>query len=351
MDDFIENIFYEEVIPECVEGNLKIGDFMPTIKFATIIENQKQEFNYKHPLLIITDNKRFKKVLIEYVKKAIKFYYEGNFTHDNIKSVLAYTFINATSNELSNPIPYLNRRINFLDYKLEDYFEEDAFGSYKAYTWIEKVNPLLETPYVFKVKIKDDDNECILPQLYFGIDSDTAYVYAIQNKNKNVSNNLSKKLNRMLFKFNNKYVDDSYGDLFNGKDVTMSFLATIIFFINFLKKFNIKKIKVVISLPIRYNSHYESYKRRLDYQINKMGSEEYKEYKASLDKSNKAFNDNSNMKLIRSFYRISKMGDVLKIISLPLQVDTNLSAYVNYDGMFENDLCNLIYLTDKNMKK
>ena len=350
MDNLIENVFYNEIIPECKNGNLKLRDFSPAIKFDTIIENNKQELDYKNPILVINDKKRFNAYLTSYVKKAIMFYYNGNFTKDNIKAVLAYAFINATSTELSNPILYLNRRINFFDYELDNYYKEDNFNSYKVFFEVNKTIPLLEAPYVFKTRITDGNDEYFLPQLYFGIDNDTAYVYAIQNKNKNSDDKLRKKINRMLFKFNNKYVDDNDSALFNGKDVTMSFIATIIFFLRFLKESSINKLKVVIGMPIRYNSHYEAYERRLKYHISKMSKEEYEAYKNSLDISNKAYDDNVNMKLIRNFYRVSQMGDVLKITDLPLQIDSTLSAYVNNDGTFKNDLCNLIYDKDGNRK-
>lgn len=188
-----------------------------------------------------------------------------------------------------------------------------------------------------------------LPNIIFGINNDTAYVYAIQNKFLE-SNSLGKKINRLLFKINENFTDNTDSEIFNSRDVSMSFVAIVIIFISYLKQQDIKKIVVPVNLPIRYNSHYESCKRRLNYFSKIYTDEEFFSYKDKLKKQNEAYNDNTIMKLVRTFNRVSDAGDVLKVINYPFVTGSKMCLSVNKEGFFYNDFCNEIYGNDTRKK-
>lgn len=70
----VEKIFFEEIILECFNKRLSLGDYYPTIFFdVKILEDDidtflKDEINPK-PKLIISNKKEFIKALESYVKK------------------------------------------------------------------------------------------------------------------------------------------------------------------------------------------------------------------------------------------------------------------------------------------
>ncbi len=67
------------------------------------------------------------------------------------------------------------------------------------------------------------------------------------------------------------------------------------------------------------------------------------DYKDKLKKQNKAYDDNTIMKLIRTFNRVSDAGDVLKVVKYPFVTDSKMYLSVNNEGVFYNDFCNELY--------
>ncbi len=345
----VEKIFYEEIILECSSNNLTISDLKPTIFFDVKIKEDNIDtcllntINPK-PILVINDKFDFFKELKNYVSKGIEFYYNGNKSHDNVKSLIAYVFANATTQELNNPVFYLKLRTSFLETSNEmvnDNFVKNMLG-YDGTIRINKLKPFLEAPYSFSYELKDGENKYVFPNIVFGISKNTAYVYAIQNKFLE-NNPLKKKINRALFKIDAGFSDESDSDVFNARDVSMSFVAVLIVFINYLTEIGIEKINVKVNLPIRYNSHYESYNRRIKYGINHYFDDEFVKYKEKLDKENKAYDDNVIMKLVRTFYRVIVQGNVLKINKYPFIYDSDFVLTINKEGSFYNDFCNELF--------
>lgn len=205
-----------------------------------------------------------------------------------------------------------------------------------------KLSPMLEAPCSFALELNDEEHNYVLPNIIFGISYDTAYIYAIQNKFLE-NNPLRKKINRLLFKINDGFLSNNESDIFNAKDVSMPFVASIVIFIDYLKKIGIEKIIVPVNLPIRYNSHYESFNRRINYAISKYSDDEFNSYKEHLEKQNKAYDDNTIMKLVRTFYRVAMQGDVLKINKYPFECGSNLCMKINKYGSFNNDFLNDIF--------
>mgnify|MGYP004594804443 CR=1 FL=1 len=348
----IKDIFHNEIINECASNKLKIGDDTPAILFDTIINEEKINTSNKNnikPILVINDKNSFFIALENYVNKAILFYFDGNFTHDNVKAVICYVLSNATDFDLSNPVSYLNLRSSFLSSDIPcSTIYKNIFG-YDSIIKIKSEKSILEAPFSFSCKLKYYEDEYEFPNIFFGISNDICYIYAIQNKFRE-KNDFQKKINRLLYKINNGYEFYCDNDLLNPNDVTMSFLAIITIFINYLNELGINKINVPINLPIRYNAHYESYKRRLEYNKEVLDNDSFIKYKDDLDLKNKYYDDNTILKLIRNFYRLQSQGDVLKINKYPFMDGSILSININKNGMFNNEILNELLNNSKIIK-
>ena len=347
---FIKKIFYNEIVPECSNKSLKIKDFSPTLFFKTSINK-----NYKissdetvEPILMIDNKDEFDIALYEYTKEAIKFYGNSKITHDNLKYVMSLIFANAGYCDLANPVYYLKHRLNLLRNNIEDDLEITFLG-YDSKIEIEKQNIGLEAPFSFKVSIFEDNDYYTLPEIIFGIDDSCAYIYAIQNKFRK-TNKLSKKVKRILYKFNSNFNDDTKEEVLNATDVTMSFIASIVIFIKYLNSINIDKIILKTNMPLRYNSHYESYNRRFKHFKEIYSYTDYGNIKYLYDTKNKLYDDNIFMKIVRTFYRISKQGDVIDLDYSSFNINSDINIFINKEGKFNNDLYNDIYL-DSNIKK
>lgn len=344
--NLIKKVFLEEVIPECALGNLSIDAWHPAISFNTKIV--EKNIVYKDPkndnqksLLIITNINDFLNTLIKYVNKAIEFYFDGDFSYKNVKTVTSLVFANASASDLLDPVSFLNRQTIFISWEPKDNFYIDFLG-YKAKIIIKKNKALLESPYSFEVEIKDEKESFTLPSVLFGINDDEAYVYAVQNKDKS-SSKLKKKINRALYKINEGYVRDNLeSKKLNTNDVTMSFVAAITVFISYLKELNISKLNVSILLPIRYQGHQESCQRRIDYYRETLPDEEFfKKYKSLLE-SEERYKENVTFKLYRTFKRILNQGNILKLRDVSDNVMDGLKLEIN-DGYFYNNMMTLIY--------
>ena len=117
------------------------------------------------------------------------------------------------------------------------------------------------------------------------------------------------------------------------------------------KKTQIKNIDVKLNMPIRYNNHFSSNERRLDYKKKYLSEDEFIKYKEMIDRQNESYKDNIILKLVRTFYRVKEMGDVININYMPFNTSDSINISINKNGSFNNDLCNLIYKKNNIIKK
>lgn len=148
-------------------------------------------------------------------------------------------------------------------------------------------------------------------------------------------------ISRKLYKINKGVLEkesDEFKDYKNGdstyypeniSDVSMSSVLSLQIFISMLKSKNIKVIKAIPYLPLRYLS------REL------MASQSIK--KEELEERNQRIQMNITDKFIRTFRRVSyHMGD-LDIVSYPYEVDEVMTLKIeNHKGTINNDLLNNI---------
>ncbi len=350
--DLMVSILYGEIIPECKNGALFIGDLNPAISFVTNLEGIV-DTNSNKPCLVIKDKDMFNKYIYDYLIESINFYYDGLYTHDNIKSAISFLIANLTDIELSDPIKAIQSRTNMLKIDISEDIKT-SFLNYDCDVKVSKLQSFLETPYAFNININNGEDLFKLPSVMFGIDNDKCVIYAIQNKD-NSNNNLKKKLNRLFYKFNDGVEDNFDSETFNITDITMSFVASIIMFINYLNEKGISKVEVKVNTPIRYNNHFESNKRRLNYKQMQLDHgtitmNEYKEYADRIEKQNNAYKSNIILKLLRTFYRVSSYGNVLRIDTMPFSVSDSIMMTIREDGTFDNKLCSEIYKKNDNKK-
>ena len=343
---------FKELVQEASTGEVIIDEESWPITFNTKVLDGDKEINYYNEnnfsTLVIKDKKEFYRLLKKYLKLEIrknrklpKFY--TNIKHNTIKWLMAYLFVNARSEDFSDPINYLRREISFLEDKTFDYLEDgievDAGENFLDSTLVIKKNQSstsMETPNKIDLTLtKEIDGEKVeynLPSIYYGIDNKTCYIYSIITP-KNMKNQTfiekkyNKQINRILYKLNSgierkevkEYFDYKEGisDYYpeeNITDVTHSFILSLSIFLSLLKRENITKVKAVPYLPVRYASRYIMAKRNKD----------SKKREELLERNNQIQTNITN-KFIRTFRRLSIQDKSVEIESYPYEVDEFLT--------------------------
>ena len=277
MKEKILDIFYNQVLVEIANGVVNIDDFIFFIEFTTTTKNKKY-ISKKDENLLINDFEKFNEYLIIYVNKMLKHleaydqfkkidyvYYNGDIDLQ-IKFVLATLFNNATNYDFANPIEYLIKRTNFLDDELKDKLNiwaesKDKFFDNNIKYKVSVTNPVLETFYKFKQVIYEDNEEYLLPDIYYGISNEVCYIYAINLKSKNITSQYTKKINRLLYKLDS-LVDLNSTSYF--KDTTKSHVLALLHFLKVLKNHNIENVSIVDYMPIRHHAKEKAISKKQD---------------------------------------------------------------------------------------
>lgn len=368
------NELLKEIIIEANNKEIIIdGDPFP-IAFNTIIyennniiyDNSKNDY----PTLVITNQKLFLDKLSEYVNialsKNLKF---PPFTKDikknKIKSLITYLFVNATTEEFSNPIKLIDKNMNFLHDETFKYLNNETSINLINCLQQSKINIKIETQSIFmetpnKLKItleKIDNNELLtyqLPSISYGItindnNEKECYIYSILNpKDKKETSGekikYQKKISRELYKLNaNVYENESEeyqnfkqnnSDYYpeNISDVSPSSLISLTILLSLLEKENITKIKVVPYLPLRYLSR----ELIIDETTNQ-------DKKALLEERSLLIQNNITDKFIRTFRRIGFHLNGIEITSFPYEISEFLEIKVSHSNSINNPILAEIY--------
>lgn len=215
-------IFYDNILKEAAQGRIN-SFFYYNIVFNTILDDDGIRYDASVdlkdlmiPTLHIKNKAEFDELLVNYVDKCLNFYDNSNFSEEVVsgemydevdriskeKTILAFLFANATIEDFSDPSRFLRRRIDFFDATKPCKYDLGQSSILDCNLQVEVCKDKLnnETPYQFVVRcISDTGEEYELPRLKFGVSDNKAYVYAIQNYNKQEST-FSKKINRKLYK-------------------------------------------------------------------------------------------------------------------------------------------------------
>ncbi len=378
MDNIILKEFYKKILPSVKNGSVSINGFIFNVEFQTLITDNdiNNDFidknNYINndidQTLFISNITLFNNLLVEYVtimfdiitntnlKNIDYVYFDGNKKYI-IDFILTTLWSNVTDVDLVNPINYLEKRINFLSDPLYDfdskivYLKDIEFLNNSTIEYsINLNNPIYETPYCFSSSInrEKEKNEIYeLPNIYYGISDDTCYIYAIKGieKSKKISNEYTKKIDRLLYKVN-KDIDYNY-DLDDIKEVTPNAIVALTIFIKILKENGINKINVIDYMPIRYSAK----EKTLNFKLKKMKEKEFsntqieqkrEEFLIELNRIQANITD----KFIRNFIRLQYQLGNIDIISYPKDVDSMMHIKIN-DNCFDSDnILNKLYTYD-----
>ena len=343
----IEEIF-NEIINEAKYGKVIIEDEEWPISFNSIVEGKEYIGREDNDTLVINDKNKFIKLLEEYINLELKLdrktpaFLEYN-NKNKIKWIMSYIFVNATTEEFINPIELLNRKIYFLKDNTFNYLNNgisidinDIITDSKLCIKNEQSPVSMETPNKISLSITNGTNTFNLPSIYYGIDNDTCYIYSIltpKNKKNLDEDNIkyNKKVNRFLYKINDKVIDEEllkykdtdYYPEGNITDISVSFIFSLNIFESLLEKNNIKKIKVVPYLPLRYKSR--------NIASEQANNNDY------VERNNKIQNNLTN-KFIRTFQRLAYHNKNIEVLSYPYELDEFLSININDNNKKINNM-------------
>lgn len=367
--DIIENIFFNEIIPQAKTGEVKLlvkdkfgeEEYIFNVGFNTYLESTLSFDNSldSKPILIINNKSRLINLLYEYVNLCDK--NNNAFSRFNlpsrIKCYLTNLWANALYEDFANPSLFLKKQISFYNNKLCDInrFSYNNLDDSEIIVEDIKQDIRMETPYVFKISLNKDGEVYNLPKISYAIDNGVCYIYAIQNEVCETLTSYQKKIKRLLYKLNEgvsiletdeyhnyKNTDDYYPE--NISDVSPSTLLSLSIFFDILKNKGFNKLKVISLLPVRYNSCELSLKKRYESKIknSKLNNIEQKKLLLEYKIENLRIQKNLSDKMIRNFRRLESQFDNCLITSFPMEFDEylhlNIKEYKYGSNKFLDDI-------------
>ena len=338
----MKDIFYE-LIKESVNGEVQVfGEKWP-VGFNTRILSNNQDKLFLHndrnlSMLYIKDEEKFFQKLEEYIsiedklKRKIPAYSQDE-ERDKYKWLMMYLFAYATTEDMREPIEYIQKRIDFLkDHTFDELEEKIMIPLEKKPLQVtleieqETTPTTMETPKRILMQLRDMNNPNAtykLPSIYYAIREEngkkTCYIYSLLKKRDNnrlseAEEKLQKRMNRTLFKINDgvsQTEDYNMEGEENIKDVSMSFVFALNIFISLLQRKGIEVIKVIPYLPASY----------LAREITASESDREEE----LRERNNRIQENQTNKLIRTFRRLCAQNTSLQVTSYPYENDEFLT--------------------------
>ena len=280
----IKDIFFE-IIKEAENGKIKLQEelYSSVITYYVFLKfyvnkNKDNEIN-----LIIKNEDTFFEKLESYVKLSL-IHYNKDFNYINVKHIITMMFSNISNYDTYDLENFLDIHIKFLEqsklFKNKSKYINDDIGY--LVSSISKQSMNQETPFCFKSRFEKDDTYYNLPRISFGISDDICYIYAVQNKDKNVVTdynleyvNIVKNNIRKVNKSINKY-----------RNVTPSFVVSLATFINEMKKCGINKFVAVTNLPLRVQNRDTVTKHKIETKSFTLKEEELEKFKEDLTKNN-----------------------------------------------------------------
>lgn len=370
-NSLIEEIFFSQVLPNLKNGSIEIpiyntnsnGDIFTFNVFVDAYDETSPYY------LCIQDKEKLVNSLHEYMKIMLSNDSSINKQniYDKIKYYLTLVWVNATYEDLRNPVRFIQKYIDFNNNHLfEDeftYASNIEFLNDADIDVIIKREPAnMETPYSFNAQINlfdnGKENNYYLPSICYGISGDICYIYSIQNSGMFASNpGFEKKIKRLLYKMNenvsshesedfkeykrlekhgNNMEDEFYPE--NISDVSVSAILALTVFMDSLNDMNIKNIKVVPFLPIRYKNRKSEYEKKYQLKLKQLKVDEIKELKQNLEEKRLLIQSNLTNKFIRDFMRLKHHFNGIGILSYPMEVDEYLSININNMECHNNKL-------------
>lgn len=370
-NSLIEEIFFNQILPNLKNGSIEIpiyntnsnGDIFT---FNVLVDAYDETSPY---YLCIQDKEKLVNSLYEYMQIMLSNDSSINKQniYDKIKYYLTLLWVNATYEDLRNPVRFIQKYIDFNNNPLfEDEFTYasniESLNDADIDVIIKREPANMETPYSFNAQINlfdnGKENNYYLPSICYGISGDICYIYSIQNSGMFASNpGFEKKIKRLLYKMNenvssheneyfkeykrlekqgNNMEDEFYPE--NISDVSVSAILALTVFMDSLNDMNIKNIKVVPFLPIRYKNRKSEYEKKYQLKLKQLRVDEIKELKQNLEEKRLLIQSNLTNKFIRDFMRLKHHFNGIGILSYPMEVDEYLSININNMECHNNKL-------------
>lgn len=370
-NSLIEEIFFNQILPNLKNGSIEIpiyntnsnGDIFT---FNVLVDAYDETSPY---YLCIQDKEKLVNSLYEYMQIMLSNDSSINKQniYDKIKYYLTLLWVNATYEDLRNPVRFIQKYIDFNNNPLfEDEFTYasniESLNDADIDVIIKREPANMETPYSFNAQINlfdnGKENNYYLPSICYGISGDICYIYSIQNSGMFASNpGFEKKIKRLLYKMNenvssheneyfkeykrlekqgNNMEDEFYPE--NISDVSVSAILALTVFMDSLNDMGIKNIKVVPFLPIRYKNRKSEYEKKYQLKLKQLKVDEIKELKQNLEEKRLLIQSNLTNKFIRDFMRLKHHFNGIDILSYPMEVDEYLSININNMECHNNKL-------------
>lgn len=373
-NDLIEEIFFQEILPKTKDGVIDIPIYNTNsngdvFSFNITLDAFDEESPY---YLEIHDKEKLINLLYEYTSIMLKS--DSNVNSQNVRHKIEYylalVWTNATYDDLRHPELFIQKYIDFNNNPLFDDFIYASGVDYLNFADIDviikKESANMETPYSFNTQISlfenGKENIYYLPSICYGISNDICYIYAVQNRGM-FSNNpdFEKVIKRCLYKMNEN-VSSSESDDFkkykellkhntnveqefypeNITDVSVSAILTLMVFMDSLNDMDIKKVKVVPFLPIRYKNKEDSYEKKYRLKLKQLGFDSDEKIKQTLENQRISIQKNLTEKLIRNFMRLKHHFNGINILSYPMELDEYLTLSIENMNCHNNKLINNI---------
>lgn len=215
-NSLIEEIFFNQILPNLKNGSIEIpiyntnsnGDIFT---FNVLVDAYDETSPY---YLCIQDKEKLVNSLYEYMKIMLSNDSSINKQniYDKIKYYLTLLWVNATYEDLRNPVRFIQKYIDFNNNPLfEDEFTYasniESLNDADIDVIIKREPANMETPYSFNAQINlfdnGKENNYYLPSICYGISGDICYIYSIQNSGMFASDpGFEKKIKKLLYKMN-----------------------------------------------------------------------------------------------------------------------------------------------------
>ena len=216
------------------------------------IQTLKKQNDINCPTIYVKDHMKFFHYLTEIVNNQTKLYTRYKDYRDaralSIK-LMKIIWLRMGVSDFNNVEEFLKKQLEFIKNDIfNNYRNELTIENFQGYniTAQAKINKLYdETPLGMFFKIYDKDNKSYhsLPHIFYGIENDTCYIYAVQNDRNRIK---IPKIERLLYKLN-KGIENP--------NVHPSMVLSIMLFINILKENGITKIKIPTLQVLSYKYH------------------------------------------------------------------------------------------------
>lgn len=241
------NLFYEVMNnPHILEDA-----WSPNIEEKDINLLRKQN-DINCPTLYVKDHMIFFKYLTEIINKQVILYDQYN-EYSSARALalklMRRIWLRLGVDDFNNVERFLQKQLEFVQNDIfNDYKDETIIGNFYGCNVTAKsvINYSYdEAPLGMKFKIYDENNQTYhtLPHVFYGIENDTCYIYAVQNERfvEKIS-----KIERLLYKLN-KGIENP--------NIHPSKVYTMILFIKLLRKKGINKIKIPTLQVLSYRYH------------------------------------------------------------------------------------------------